>query len=128
MSTTVANAYVQPLTGEYIARLVADLTAGGFARTLYLMLSSGGITTPEAASRFPIRMLESGPSAGVLAAVYYGEQLDLRDLVAFDMGGTTAKMCLVKDGEPARGTRSRSRECTASSAVAASRSGFRRSS
>ncbi len=102
MSTTVANAYVQPLTGEYIARLVADLAAGGFARTLYLMLSSGGITTPEAASRFPIRMLESGPSAGVLAAVYYGEQLDLRDLVAFDMGGTTAKMCLVKDGEPAK--------------------------
>ncbi len=102
MSTTVANAYVQPLTARYVARLERDLAAGGYRRPLYLMLSSGGIATAESAARFPIRMLESGPSAGVLAAVFYGEQLEVRDLVAFDMGGTTAKMCLVKDGEPAK--------------------------
>jgi N-methylhydantoinase A len=102
MSTTVANAYVQPLTARYVARLGKDLAAAGYKRALYLMLSSGGITTAEAATKFPIRMLESGPSAGVLAAVFYGEHLDVRDLVAFDMGGTTAKMCLVKNGEPAK--------------------------
>ena len=102
MSTTVANAYVQPLTAGYVARLERDLTAGGFRRRVYLMLSSGGITTAEVAARFPIRMLESGPAAGVLAAVFYGARLGIGDLVAFDMGGTTAKMCLVKDGQPAR--------------------------
>lgn len=102
MSTTVANAYVQPLTAGYVARLARDLTAGGFKRPLYLMLSSGGITTAETAARFPIRMLESGPAAGVLAAVFYGAHLRIGDLVAFDMGGTTAKMCLVKNGQPAQ--------------------------
>ncbi|MDR7468131.1 MAG: hydantoinase/oxoprolinase family protein [Armatimonadota bacterium] len=102
MSTTVANAYVQPLTDRYVRRLEEDLRAGGFRRRMYLMLSSGGITTGETAARLPIRMVESGPAAGVLAAIFYGEQLDVRDLVAFDMGGTTAKMCLVKGGQPAR--------------------------
>ncbi len=102
MSTTVANAYVQPLTAGYITRLERDLAAGGFRRRLHLMLSSGGITTAETATRFPIRMLESGPAAGALATVFYGERLGTRDLVAFDMGGTTAKMCLVKDGQPAQ--------------------------
>jgi N-methylhydantoinase A/oxoprolinase/acetone carboxylase beta subunit len=102
MSTTVANAYVQPLAGGYIARLERDLAAGGFRRRLYFMLSSGGITTAETATRFPIRLLESGPAAGALAAVFYGEHLGTGDLVAFDMGGTTAKMCLVKGGQPAQ--------------------------
>jgi N-methylhydantoinase A/oxoprolinase/acetone carboxylase beta subunit len=64
------------------------------------MLSAGGITTGDVATRFPIRMVESGPAAGVLATKFYGEQLGLSDLVAFDMGGTTAKMCLVKAGRP----------------------------
>ena len=68
---------------------------------LYLMLSNGGITTLETATRFPIRLVESGPAAGVLAAVFYGDLIGERDLVSFDMGGTTAKMCLIKDGEPA---------------------------
>ncbi len=100
MSTTVANAYVQPLAGRYLAQMERDLAAGGFRRRLYLMLSSGGITTGETAARFPIRMVESGPAAGVLATVFYGEGLGVRDLVAFDMGGTTAKMCLIKNGRP----------------------------
>jgi N-methylhydantoinase A len=102
MSTVVANAYVQPLTSRYVRRLEEDLRADGFHRRLYLMLSSGGITTGEIAARLPIRLVESGPAAGVLAAIFYGDQLGVRNLVAFDMGGTTAKMCLVKDGQPAR--------------------------
>jgi N-methylhydantoinase A len=65
------------------------------------MLSSGGISNLATAARFPIRLVESGPAAGVLAAVFYGNLIGERDLVSFDMGGTTAKMCLIKDGQPA---------------------------
>lgn len=101
MSTAVANAYVQPLAARYVSRMEKELVEGGFKHRLYLMLSSGGITTTETAARLPVRMVESGPAAGALAAVFYGEQLGERDLVAFDMGGTTAKMCLVKGGQPA---------------------------
>jgi N-methylhydantoinase A len=100
MSTAVANAYVQPLAGLYIAQMEDSLEEAGYQRRLYLMLSSGGITTSEIAAQFPIRMVESGPAAGVLAGVFYGEQLGIQNLVSFDMGGTTAKMCLVKDGVP----------------------------
>jgi N-methylhydantoinase A/oxoprolinase/acetone carboxylase beta subunit len=100
MSTAVANAYVQPMASRYIAQMEQDLRDGQYGRRLYLMLSAGGITTGDVATRFPIRMVESGPAAGVLAAVFYGEQLGVRNLVAFDMGGTTAKMCLIKDGRP----------------------------
>lgn len=100
MSTTVSNAYVQPIAVDYLKALGEELEREGFERNLYLMLSSGGITTLETASRFPIRLVESGPAAGVLAAVYYGEMIGERDLVSFDMGGTTAKMCLIKDGQP----------------------------
>jgi N-methylhydantoinase A len=100
MSTTVANAYVQPLTERYLRRIQEDLRAGGFTRELYLMLSSGGITTVDTAARFPVRLTESGPAAGALAAVYFGRLTGHADLVGFDMGGTTAKMCLIRDGEP----------------------------
>ncbi|MEX2355395.1 MAG: hydantoinase/oxoprolinase family protein [Thermaerobacterales bacterium] len=100
MSTAVANAYVMPLTEQYVAQLEADLKDGGFAQRMYLMLSSGGITTGEIAARYPVRMVESGPAAGVLAAVFYGEQLGEHDLVSFDMGGTTAKMGMIKGGQP----------------------------
>jgi N-methylhydantoinase A/oxoprolinase/acetone carboxylase beta subunit len=100
MSTAVANAYVQPMASRYLGKLVTDLAGGGYKRRLYLMLSAGGITTAETAARFPVRMVESGPAAGVIATVFYGERLGVKDIVAFDMGGTTAKMCLIKGGQP----------------------------
>jgi N-methylhydantoinase A len=101
MSTTVCNAYVQPLTERYLQRLQQELVAGGYRQQIYLMLSSGGITPIETAVKFPIRLVESGPAAGALAAVFYGELTGEPDLVSFDMGGTTAKMCLIKAGQPA---------------------------
>jgi N-methylhydantoinase A len=101
MSTTVCNAYVQPMTEQYLKRLQGDLLEAGFQHSLFLMLSSGGITTLETAARFPVRLVESGPAAGALAAIFYGELIGEQDLVSFDMGGTTAKMCLIKEGQPA---------------------------
>lgn len=100
MSTTVANAYVQPLTHRYVKQLQQELATGGFQKQLYMMLSSGGITTAETAAQFPVRLIESGPAAGVLAAVFYGEITGDPNLVSFDMGGTTAKMCVIKNGQP----------------------------
>jgi N-methylhydantoinase A len=99
-STTVANAYVQPLTNSYLHALQQQLHEAGFDRPLYLMLSNGGITTVDTANRFPIRLVESGPAAGALAAVFYGSLVGERDLLSFDMGGTTAKLCLIKDLTP----------------------------
>jgi N-methylhydantoinase A len=100
MSTTVCNAYVQPLTTRYLKQLQAELSTNGFERELYLMLSSGGITTIETATKFPVRMVESGPAAGALVAVFYGDLIGEKNLVSFDMGGTTAKMCLIENGQP----------------------------
>lgn len=101
-STTAANAYVQPLAERYLERLAAKLSALGYRRPLYLMLSSGGITTALTSSRFPIRMAESGPAAGALEAAFYGRQAGIPDLLSFDMGGTTAKACLIASGSPAK--------------------------
>jgi N-methylhydantoinase A len=102
-STTVANAYVQPLARSYIVdlerRLAEDL---GYARRTFYMLSSGGITTGDTASAFPIRLVESGPAAGVLAAAYFCQSMSLDSVVSFDMGGTTAKIGLLRRGEPAK--------------------------
>ena len=100
-STTVANAYVQPLAERYLLGLQRSLAEVGFTRTVHVMLSNGGITTLDTASRFPIRLVESGPAAGVLAAARHGVAIETPDVVSFDMGGTTAKMCLVKNGLPA---------------------------
>ena len=102
MSTTIANAYVQPLTHEYIETVERGLTGTGYRRRLYLMISSGGITTGTTARAFPIRMVESGPTAGVLAAQHYGRRLGRNNLVTFDMGGTTAKIGVVKNGNVAK--------------------------
>ena len=101
MSTTVCNAYVQPLTETYLDKLQQDLSEQGFQHQVYLMLSSGGISTLERAARFPVRLVESGPAAGALVAAYYGQLVGEDNLVSFDMGGTTAKMCLIKNGTPA---------------------------
>ena len=101
MSTTVCNAYVQPLSSRYLEQLRDALKEHDFHHSLYLMLSSGGISTLEVASKYPVRMVESGPAAGALAAIYYGELANQRDLISFDMGGTTAKMCLIENGQAA---------------------------
>ncbi len=98
-STTIANAYVQPITENYLTRLEHDLHAAGIAAPLNIMLSSGGTTTVAAARNFPIRLVESGPAGGALAGVYWGRLLGQRDVLAFDMGGTTAKAALTRQGE-----------------------------
>lgn len=99
-STTVANAYVLPVFDKYLERLENDLREDGITAPLHIMLSTGGLATADAARRFPIRLLESGPAAGVLAAAFFGAENDRPDVLAFDMGGTTAKAGLVEDGEP----------------------------
>jgi len=98
-STTVANAYVQPITSNYLERIQTGLQKVGLDAPLNVMLSSGGMTTIETATRFPIRLVESGPSGGALAGVYWGKQNGFKDILAFDMGGTTAKAILTKDSQ-----------------------------
>ncbi|HEV2439954.1 MAG TPA: hydantoinase/oxoprolinase family protein [bacterium] len=99
--TTVCNAYVQPLLDRYIGRLESTLGERGFAGRFTLMQSTGGAASPETARRFPIRLLESGPAGGALVAAFFGGPLGFHDLVGFDMGGTTAKICLIRDGRTA---------------------------
>jgi N-methylhydantoinase A len=99
-STTLANVYVQERVSDYLAQLQARLDKIGFAGSFFVMLSSGGIATRETAARFPVRLLESGPAAGALAAAQAGMLCGHRDLLSFDMGGTTAKLCVIEDGQP----------------------------
>ncbi|MCW1967656.1 MAG: hydantoinase/oxoprolinase family protein [Anaerolineae bacterium] len=99
-STTVANAYVQPKVQGYLRRLEAALKAEGYGGRVYLTLSSGGNASAKTAARYPIRLVESGPAAGAMAAAYFGASAGKRDLVAFDMGGTTAKICVIDNGRP----------------------------
>ena len=99
-STTVCNAYVQPLVDRYLRHLEAALAAEGFRGRLLMMLSTGTLATVETARRFPVRLLESGPAAGALAVGHIGSRAGRGDLVGLDMGGTTAKVCLVRDGRP----------------------------
>lgn len=99
-STTVTNAYVKPLTGRYIAKLSQRLDSLGSMGKLFIMLSSGGITSADTAKEFPVRVIESGPTAAVISAVYFGKMFNVKDIFAFDMGGTTAKSCLIQKGEP----------------------------
>jgi N-methylhydantoinase A len=99
-TTTTINAFTQPMFDRYLARLEEGLAARGFRGRLYIMASSGGTLTPDTARRFPVRALESGPAAGVLMSAYHGHRLELKNLLAFDMGGTTAKGALVRGGAP----------------------------
>jgi N-methylhydantoinase A/oxoprolinase/acetone carboxylase beta subunit len=99
-STTVANAYVRPITERYLESLAGALEKLGYGERLYLMLSSGGIATVETASKFPVRLIESGPAGGAIGAAFFGRAVGEKDLVSFDMGGTTAKICLIADGRP----------------------------
>lgn len=97
-STTAANAYVKPLTGNYLAKLSGRLKSIGFKGRLFIMLSSGGITSVETAAEFPVRIIESGPTAAVISGQYYGRLFNIPEMFCFDMGGTTAKSCLIQGG------------------------------
>jgi N-methylhydantoinase A len=99
-STTVANAYIKPLAHRYLALMARRLGELGIPAPLLLMLSSGGLTHVAEAQRTPVQMLESGPAAGAIAAAFFGYADSGGNLLAFDMGGTTAKLSLVDGGEP----------------------------
>jgi N-methylhydantoinase A len=99
-STACANAYLQPLIGRYLAKLERKLVLAGFRCPLLLMTSGGGITTTETAIRFPVRLVESGPAAGAIFAACIARQHELEQVVSFDMGGTTAKICLIDKAQP----------------------------
>lgn len=97
--TTCANAYVQPLMDRYVTRLERELWSRGFRGALRLMHSAGGLVSPQAARNYPIRLLESGPAGGGLATALFGARAGKQDVISFDMGGTTAKACLIQNGE-----------------------------
>ena len=97
-STTVTNAYVKPLTGRYLSKLEDRLQTIGIDGKLFIMLSSGGITSVDTAAEFPVRIIESGPTAAVISGQYYGRLFNIPDMFCFDMGGTTAKSCLIQGG------------------------------
>ena len=99
-STTVVNAYVMSAVREYLQSLQSALRERGYRGRLFVMQSSGGVATADAMERYPVRMIESGPAAGALMAAVYGELAGHRDLIAFDMGGTTAKLALIENGRP----------------------------
>ena len=97
--TTATNAYVKPITAKYLAKLSARLESLGFKGKLFIMLSSGGITSVETAREYPVRIIESGPTAAVIASQHYGKMFQIKDMFCFDMGGTTAKSCLIQKGQ-----------------------------
>jgi N-methylhydantoinase A/oxoprolinase/acetone carboxylase beta subunit len=101
-STTVANAYVTPLVGRYVEMLEKRMEGLGLSGPLRIMLSTGGggLAGAATARRYPVRLLESGPAAGALSAGFWGAAAGRPDVLAFDMGGTTAKACLIEDGRP----------------------------
>jgi N-methylhydantoinase A len=99
-STTVANAYVQPMMARYLRRLEADLHEAGTPAPLFLMMSGGGLTTIETACRFPIRLVESGPAGGAIFSAHIARECGLDSVLSFDMGGTTAKICLIDHYKP----------------------------
>jgi N-methylhydantoinase A len=99
-STTVVNAYVMSAVRTYLQSLQRALRERGYGGRLFVMQSSGGVATAGAMERYPVRMIESGPAAGALMAAVYGDLTGDRDLIAFDMGGTTAKLALIEGGRP----------------------------
>jgi N-methylhydantoinase A len=100
LSTACANAYVQPMMGRYLVNLEALLNEAGFVCPLFLMTSGGGLTTVETAIRFPVRLVESGPAGGAIFAVHIARQCGLDKVLSYDMGGTTAKICLIDEFQP----------------------------
>lgn len=100
LSTAVANAYVRPLMERYLRRLEREFAGLGFDCGFLLITSGGGLTTLETAAHFPIRLVESGPAGGAVLAAAIARDIGLDRLLSFDMGGTTAKLCLIDDYEP----------------------------
>jgi len=99
-STTVLNAYVGPRVSRYLEQLEELLSSMGFKGQLLIMQSNGGIMSPETAKKIPVYMMESGPVGGIIAAAEVARDIGVRDVIAFDMGGTTAKVSLVQNNEP----------------------------
>jgi N-methylhydantoinase A len=99
-STACANAYLQPMVGRYVVKLDSELKHAGFGCPMLLMTSGGGLTSTETAIRFPVRLVESGPAGGAIFAACIARQNGLDQVVSFDMGGTTAKICLIDKGQP----------------------------
>jgi len=97
--TTAANAYVKPIMRNYLKKVDDSLRDQDFAGRLFLTLSNGGLTSHHTARDFPIRVVESGPAAGAMGAEVIARRLGLKKVMAFDMGGTTAKICIIRDGE-----------------------------
>ncbi len=100
LCTTVANAYVQPLTERYLKRFVEQFTAEGLTCPILMMTAGGGMCTIQTASRFPIRLVESGPAGGAILAARISERAGLAEVLSFDVGGTTAKLCLIDNAQP----------------------------
>jgi N-methylhydantoinase A len=100
MITTACNAATMPVIGPYLDELQKWLSAEGFGGSVLMMLSNGGVVSADDAARFPIRLVESGPAAGALAGSWFAKRMHLDRLLCFDMGGTTAKACLIEHGEP----------------------------
>ena len=103
-STCVANAYVQPIFKKYVNFLSKGIKKIGIKNDLFLMLSDGGIVHEKIAVEYPIRLVQSGPAGGAQAATLYGNNQKIGDVLCFDMGGTTAKACLIENGKPNRTT------------------------
>jgi len=101
-STTICNAYVLPVAQRYLTRLADGLRSLGLSGPLYLMLSDGGTVSEQTAAQHPIRLVQSGPAGGVRATALLGGAAGAADILCFDMGGTTAKACLIEGGEPLR--------------------------
>ncbi len=98
--TALANAYVQPLMAGYLGRLKTAFAEGGYTRAIHLMTSGGSLAALETAARFPIRLVESGPAGGAILACLIAAERGERKIVSFDMGGTTAKICMIEDAKP----------------------------
>ena len=99
-STTVANAYIRPIMAGYLGRLKTELAGRGLSAPILLMTSGGGLTTVDQAADYPIRLVESGPAGGAILAAKIARECALDEIVSFDMGGTTAKICLIDKGQP----------------------------
>ncbi|MET0650937.1 MAG: hydantoinase/oxoprolinase family protein, partial [Hyphomicrobiaceae bacterium] len=102
-STTIANAYVQPLMAGYLKRLQRAFTELGYTRPIHLMTSGGSLASLETAAQFPVRLVESGPAGGAILAGHIALERGESRILSFDMGGTTAKICLIDNGQPLKG-------------------------